>query len=505
MLSPAWKKLSIDPGATMTANSFLATSITTPERQKSTEVPHSLSHIVAALSYALDITEGQPKGHAARTCMIGMRIAEAMQLSSTDRSALFYALLLKDAGCSSNAAKMAYLFGNDDRQLKMDVKTIDWQRAWEKLRYVRQHVLPGGTYFQRLLRTVALMLQGSRGAKQLIQTRCERGAEIALKLGFPEATATAIRDLDEHWNGHGHPLGLRGEEISLLGRIACLAQTVEVFVTQFGSAAATEMAAARSGTWFDPQLVSLLLNISHTSDLWRELGELDLGQLVARWQPMDTSCIANDQQLDTVAEAFAQIIDAKSPWTFRHSEGVAEIAVGMARIVGLNEQQLRRFRRTALLHDIGKLGVSNLILDKPGKLTDAEFAIMKRHPADTEEILSRVPAFNDQAVTAGAHHERLDGKGYHRGIPSLKLPLEARILMVADVFEALTAARPYRDAVPVGKVLEILRKDAGVGICPQSLEMLEYWLERTDFIGRFDAQIEQIDRLKQDLAAPCNP
>lgn len=490
----------------MTPNSFSANSIAAPEWQQSTEVCHSLSHIVAALSYALDITEGQPKGHAARTCVIGMRIAEAMQLSSTDRSALFYALLLKDAGCSSNAAKMAYLFGNDDRQLKMDVKTIDWQRAWEKFRYLRQHVLPGATFFQRLMRTVALMLQGSRGAKQLIQTRCERGAQIALKLGFPEATATAIRHLDEHWNGQGHPLGLRGEEISLLGRIACLAQTVEVFVTQFGREAATEMAAARSGTWFDPQLVSLFLSISYQSrsDLWKELGEPDLGRLVARWQPIDTLCNGDDEQLDKIAEAFAQIIDAKSPWTFRHSEGVAEIAIGMARIVGMNEAQLRRFRRTALLHDIGKLGVSNLILDKPGKLTDAEFAIMKRHPADTEEILSRVPAFRDQAVTAGAHHERLDGRGYHRGIPSSELPLEARILMVADVFEALTAARPYRDALPVGKVLGILRTDAGVAICPQSLEMLEEWLERRDFIGRFDAQVEQFDRLKQDLGAPLN-
>jgi len=113
-------------------------------------------------------------------------------------------------------------------------------------------------------------------------------------------------------------------------------------------------------------------------------------------------------------------------------------------VLGLSPRELRDLRRMALLHDIGKLGVSNLILDKPGKLTDEEWMQMRRHPELTVRILERVSAFKDLAATAGAHHERLDGRGYHLGLRDEHLNRDARILAVADVCEALTADRPYR-------------------------------------------------------------
>src|SRR5208282_521566 len=98
-----------------------------------------LSEVIGALSYALDITEGQPAGHAARSCMLGMRIARELRLSSHESSALFYGLLLKDLGCSSNASKMCYLFGSDDRIAKQDVKTVDWTRVSRSVGYIARH------------------------------------------------------------------------------------------------------------------------------------------------------------------------------------------------------------------------------------------------------------------------------------------------------------------------------------------------------------------------------
>jgi putative nucleotidyltransferase with HDIG domain len=167
------------------------------------------------------------------------------------------------------------------------------------------------------------------------------------------------------------------------------------------------------------------------------------------------------------------IVDAKSPYTGRHSVGVARISVGIADVLGYGPDALRDLRRAALLHDIGKLGVSNLILDKPGKLDAEEWVQMRRHPALTVKILERVSAFRDLAATAGAHHERLDGGGYHLGLTGDQLNRDARILAVADVFEALTAERPYRAALPLDQVWAIMRRDAGHALCREALGALE--------------------------------
>ena len=166
--------------------------------------------------------------------------------------------------------------------------------------------------------------------------------------------------------------------------------------------------------------------------------------------------LADDADLDRIAEAFAWVIDAKSPWTYRHSQGVADIAESVGHVLGLSSRELRDLRRSALLHDIGKLSVSNLILDKPDKLTAAEFAVMRRHPLHTFEILSRVSCFRAAASDAASHHERLDGHGYHRGLAGSELSRHARILSAADICDALLGPRPYRPGLPPDRVLDIM-------------------------------------------------
>ena len=458
-----------------------------------------LSEVIAAMSYALDITEGQPQGHAARTCLIGMRIAQEIKLPLSDQSALFYGLLLKDLGCSSNAAKMCYLFGADDRQVKHDIKTIDWPKMTASIQFVQSHVAPTGTPLERLLKIVSMAIQGPAGPKRLVQTRCERGSSIARQLGFPEATAIAIHQLDEHWNGKGHPQGLKGEQISPLARIMGLAQTLEVFVSQHGLLAAIEVAQERRGRWFDPELVDAFLAMRDDHEFWRRVHHPNPHLQVAAFEPFDAALIADEPQLDMIAAAFAQVVDAKSPWTFKHSTRVAGISVGIGEILGFGPQELREIRRAGLLHDIGKLGVSNTILDKPGKMTDDEFTELKKHPAFTEQIVGRVAGLGQMAQLAAAHHEKLDGRGYHRGILAGSLPLSARLLSVADIFEALSAARPYRDALPLEKIYEIMDRDAGVAICAESYAALKTWVDRNAFKDRIDDQIEGVERLVAEI------
>ena len=142
---------------------------------------------------------------------------------------------------------------------------------------------------------------------------------------------------------------------------------------------------------------------------------------------------------------------------------------------------VRRLRRAALVHDIGKLGVSNLILDQPGRLAPAELAAMRKHTDFTRQILQRVKGFRDVSGLAAAHHERLDGTGYGRGLDAARLGTEARILTISDKFEALASRRPYRDDLTEEQVMDILVREVGTGIDPACLEALKLFLVKSQW------------------------
>ena len=432
-----------------------------------------LSEVLAGLSYSLDLTEGQRPGHAVRTCQIGMRIADVMGLNPDQRSALFYALLLKDLGCSSNAARFAALFAADDHHLKADVKLTNWPLALESFRYVTRNVAPGQFFLRRVWRMLAVLLRGPSGAREVVRTRCERGAEIARMLGCADETAQAIRCIDEHWDGRGQPYHLAGEQISLLGRIVGLAQTVEVFFSAYGIKTACDMAVERRGRWFDPMVVDALESVRHDTAFWQWVGEGDSLNSVASLEPADRVILADEGDLDRVAEGFARVIDAKSAWTYEHSNGVADLAVELGTRLGMSQPEVRELRRAALLHDLGKLGVSSLILDKAGKLTDDEFAVMRRHPEHTSRILSRVGCFRHLAFVASSHHERLDGKGYHQRLGSGHLSLSTRVLCTADICDALRTSRPYRPGLPTERVLDVMGREVGTAIDPDCFDALQ--------------------------------
>ncbi len=428
-----------------------------------------LSEVLSGLSHALDITEGQSRGHAERSCLIGMRIADGLGLDDDIRSSLFYALLLKDAGCSSNAAKVSALFGADDAVVKSSRRWTDTSSTSQALLHTLRTVGPRGSVLAQARHVGAVVRSGQAGARSLIELRCERGAAVARAIGLGEVAACAIIHVDEHWDGRGYPSGLSGEEISLPGRVLCLAQTAEVFWQRGGPAAACEIARRRRGTWFDPTLVDLLVACEHDESFWRSL-EMPT---VAALEPPDRVRIADDVRLDEVAHAFASVVDAKSPYTAHHSEGVTEIAVGLAELLDVDPDTRATLRRAALLHDLGKLGLSNRILDKPGQLGHAEWEEVRRHPRWSMEILGRVRAFRAVARIAGAHHERLDGSGYDRGLTAPELDAPSRILAVADVAEALSSDRPYRHGMEPDEVLRIMRRDAKRALDDEAVTALE--------------------------------
>lgn len=441
----------------------------------------SLSAIIGSLSYALDLTEGLPAGHSLRCCWVGMHVGRQMGMDNEALSHLYYTLLLKDAGCSSNAARLFELYGTDDRQVKRDFKQIDTDSLMRLGRFVLSHVGVGKSLRERVSRILNLAQNGEEFATELIATRCERGANISLQLGFDEEVADGIRCLDEHWNGRGKPAQLSGTAIPIASRIALLSQVVEVFHSAAGRAHVREEVRKRSGAWFDPAVVEAFLEAQRQPGFWEGLSDDDLQQRIEAIEPASKAVRIDEQRLDTIAEAFAQVVDAKSHYTYGHSTRVATYTEAVAIRLGLPRERVRWLRRGALLHDVGKLGVSNAVLDKPGRLDADEWDQVKAHAAYSEQILARLDIFSELAFVAAAHHERLDGKGYPHGFSAERIPIETRIITVADVFDAITADRPYRGPIPVAEAIAMMEKECGTAIDESCLDALKQALPGLGF------------------------
>lgn len=426
----------------------------------------SLAEILSALSFALDLTEGAVPGHALRSCVLGMRLAAELGLPADRRTSLYYALLLKDVGCSSNAARLCQIIGGgDERQIKFGIKLEDWSRtrpASSTLKLFWSSVLPEAGPVGRAMGILRIGLAQKRNNTELFTLRCDRGAHILRKLGLGDVAAEAVRGLDEHWDGSGYPEQRTGESIPLESRILAVAQHLDVFASERGTEKAIEVLRERSGRWFDPELVRGIEHLHRAGALWAQAVS-DTPESDTRRAVLD---LAPDQvdhpqaaDIDLICEAFADVVDAKSSFTFRHSLTVTEAARQIALRMGLSEESRQLVNRAALLHDIGKLRVPNSILDKPGKLNSAEWRVIQEHPQLTREILSRIASFSDLAAIAGAHHERLDGTGYPDLLTASQLPLEARIIAVADVYGALTEERPYRPALSHEQAMEIMSRE----------------------------------------------
>ncbi len=426
----------------------------------------TLGEILSALSFALDITEGARPGHSVRSCLLGMRIGKQMGLSGAALASLYYALLLKDIGCSSNSARMAGAFAADDQVTKQHFKFIDREKLGkpnrEALSFVWNNVAPNTSVWNRARQVYRMITRPGNLTAEMIEDRCERGALILHKLGMGIETCAAVYSLDEQWNGNGLPDHLVAGEIPLEARICSAAQHLDLFCQEFGPDRAMETLSERCGRWFAPEVVRGAQSLHQQGALWSHCLP---GSQPEEYRPpvlaMDpgssTTLAARD--IDLVCSGFADVIDAKSPFTYRHSMGSTETAVLIGNTMGLPAERVDVLRRTALLQNIGMLGVSSTILDKPGPLTEDERQIVQRHPLLSQQILSRVAAFREIASLAGQHHEKLDGSGYPFRLPEERLSLESRILTVADMFSAAMEPRSYRQQLDPAEVMQEIERD----------------------------------------------
>jgi putative nucleotidyltransferase with HDIG domain len=426
----------------------------------------SLQEILVALSFALDLTEGAAPGHAIRCCLLAVRIALAAGLEHGFISDLYYATLLKDVGCSSNSARMCQIVGGDDRAVKAGAKLADWTRPMRPelatVKMLWQQVLPGAGFLRKTARIAKIAATQHSNNRELIELRCDRGAVITRKLGLGNRVAIGIRHLDEHWDGGGYPSGHKAGEIPVISRLMGIAQHLDAFCMAQGPQVAMDTLSERSGRWFDPDLVAAAVSLDKSRRLWSNCLPGDAIEetraAILQLNP-ERQARLSALDVDAICETFADVVDAKSPFTYRHSVGVMDAAIAIGNVLGLSADRLRLLRRAALLHDIGKLSISNTILDKPTRLSDEELAIIKIHPGLSAEILGHISAFGEIAVITGEHHEKLDGSGYPNGLCKADLSLESRLIAVADIYGALSEKRPYREALIPAQITAIMDRD----------------------------------------------
>jgi HD-GYP domain-containing protein (c-di-GMP phosphodiesterase class II) len=304
------------------------------------------------------------------------------------------------------------------------------------------------------------MVSGRDALLAMEATHCIIAGQFAVRLGLGPEVRDGLQHVFERWDGKGAPGGLRGEDIALPARIVVLADIVESFRRVGGVEAAVEVARRRAGGQFDPVLAEQVLQRGDV--LLAGLDEA-MGWDAAIAAEPALAVRLSGASLDSALAAIADFADLKSPYTTGHSRGVAERAASAALRAGLSEVAAGELRRAGLLHDVGRLGVANSIWDKPGALSESEMERVRLHPYLTQRTFSRPPLLARLGEVAAAHHERLDGSGYPRGLVGGSLSPEARILAAADAYQAMTEPRPHRAARSADEAARELRREAASG------------------------------------------
>lgn len=417
-----------------------------------------LAELVAALSLGVDLGFDQPMEHVLRQCVISLRLADGLGVSGEQRAVLYYTALMLNVGCHSDAHEQAKWFCDD-----IAMKAVKYRHDLRSLRGLGANLRllgAGLPPLHRLRVGLEFAVGGHRDIDGMIARHAEAARSLAGQLGLDGGTQDAIGACYERWDGKGWPGRMAGEAIPLAARITQLAEYVEVAHRVGGSSAALSLARQRSGRQFDPTLVAEL-----TGDAGRILGGLDAirsWDCVVASEPGLHRCLRGPA-VDDALLAVADFVDLKSPFTLGHSRGVADLASGAAAVLGLPGGERESLRRAALLHDLGRLGVSNAIWDKPGPLATGEWERVRLHPYLTERILGQSAALAPLGRLAAQHHERLDGSGYPRGLSGPGLSMPARVLAVADTYRTMREPRPHREALPGEPAAARLRADARAG------------------------------------------
>ncbi|MCX7025983.1 MAG: HD domain-containing protein [Spirochaetes bacterium] len=392
----------------------------------------NLANFLRGISKALDFVEedlfGVPTNHSKRIALIAVRLGREMKMTSKELFDLIALALLHDNGAS--------------------IKIL-------------QDSLRGSTLERQNL-------------AESMKKHCIIGEQNVANFCFMTNPVNIIQYHHENHDGTGF-FGKHGDEIPLMSRIIHMADKLDLDC-RIKNAADDSSDRDRvityvkdhEGTDFSPEIADIFILLAEQETFWNELTDKAISQALLRYTP-DFSIDNSYREIREMTKTFSKIIDAKSTFTELHSSGLAEKVGKMTTYYGFNEDTAEQLLIAADLHDLGKMAVSNKILDNPGILTDAEFNKIKTHPGVAKICLEEIQGFELIVQWIYQHHEKLDGSGYPQGLTGERLSFESRLLTCLDIYQALTEERPYRKAMDHRAATMALRKMATKNLIDQQI------------------------------------
>jgi HD-GYP domain-containing protein (c-di-GMP phosphodiesterase class II) len=417
------------------------------------------AEVIGSFCLATDLAIGLPLEHGLQSTVVAMRLAERMGVDPAAASQTYYGCLLMWVGCTTDAEISSELFANG--ALLKYFNPVIFGSPTETLRGIMKALADPDS--SRLVRAMqgAVRLPGAvRGHQKHIVAMCEVAEMLCDRLGMRRDVRDLVRGFTARWDGHGNPRGFGGEQLPIALRIVHVVRDAMFQCLLGGTDHALKVMRSRSGKAFDPDVATALaegipeiLTFDHPGSVWAEMLAQEPGEKLR----------LRGAEVDRALGAMGDFADLISSYFIGHSAAVAQLAGAAATRLDLASSDVVAVRRAAMVHDLGRVAISTSVWNKPAALTADEWEHVRLHAYHTERVLSRSPTLIKLGWIAGAHHERLDGSGYHRGVTALNLAMPARLLAVADAYRTMIEPRPHRAARSPEEAARVLGEAASAG------------------------------------------
>lgn len=435
------------------------------ERAQAPGPPDELrtAEVVGALSLATDLSVGFPFEHGLTCALLGVRLADRLGTDEATARQAYYGSLLFYIGCTTDAEAAAELFPGDNGIEHFEPVMFGSRRqVYRGIVGALQD--PADPPLRRALRVARTMPKAARGYPAHVQAVCEVAANLSERLSLPEDVRALFPVLASRWDGKSP--GLAGEAIPLALRIVHVARDAVFQASLGGTGYAVATVRERAGHAFDPEVaqhaVAVLADLADLAPVAGAEAGTSVWQATMAVEP--GRLLLHGPAVDRALAAVGDFADLMSSYFVGHAAAVAALAGGAAERLGLAPEEVCAVRRAGHVHDVGRVAVPTSVWNRPGPLTADQWEQVRLHAYQTERVLGPSEVLHPLAALAGAHHERSDGSGYHRGSVAALLPVPARVLAAADAYRTWIEPRPHRPAAAPGEAAGRLAEQANAGL-----------------------------------------